>query len=206
MFLNGSPTSAARKMKSKNNSYSYSAIYRIPFISLATFIASTNQKFYQTLPNARLILLLDWHKCENATKWRSLSANIATVDHVGIFPVIFKNVFLSSVLPLMWFDWIGCLVLTSLIESATDPTWNRLKFRKKKTLLSPWAICMRIFQFPVRDLLHIPPSSFPKKVLYCKGPYNVLQTGSSLRIGVSLLSGSYPESLHPSIKRSHPCD
>lgn len=47
------------------------------------------------------------------------------------------------------------------------------------------------------------PSSFPLKVLYCRGPYSVLQTGSSLQAGVSQLSGSYPESLHHSIKRSH---
>lgn len=169
MFLNGSPTSAARKMKSKNNSYSYSAIYRIPFISLATFIASTNQKFYQTLPNVKLILLLDWHKCENATKWRSLSANIATVDHVGSFPVIFKSVFLSSVLPLMWFDWNGCLVLTSLIESATNPTWNRLKFRKKTLAVPLGHLHEDLSVSCKRSTAYTPPLHFQKRCFIARG-------------------------------------
>lgn len=43
-------------------------------------------------------------------------------------------------------------------------------------------------------------------MLYCKGPYDALQTGWSLQVGVSQLSGSYPESLHQSINRSQSCN
>lgn len=122
--------------------------------------------------------------------------------------------------------------MTSLIESARVP-WShqgahpnnetvRNSGKKKKqkpcchwSIPAPYTVYLQFFHVPLGHLQFsvscwgsstYTPSSFPQKVLYSKGPYDALQTGWSLQVGVSQLSGSYPESLHQSINRSQSCN
>lgn len=139
-------------------------------------------------------------------------------DHAGNFPLIYLLKCFALAQFCHWCDLIGWL------SSFDFPSWvcahtnngDRLEFGAGQLYLSlvnsssfdslspsfsmtTWAICMR-------STTYIPPSPFPQKVLCCKGPYNVPQTGLSLQVGVSQLGGFYPESLHQSIKRTHSCN